>query len=284
MSNTTLAEVTNQIQKFWSPMFAQELRENTLLASLVNKDYSGSISKGGDTVYVSQVNAPTGQLLTVGSNADSFTPDALSTSRISIQANKRAVASFQFEDLVDLQSQIGDADSDIRSALKFAVEKQINDYLYSLVAPSASNPDHTVGSVADMNAAQLAGLRLLAAKAKWRQDKPWYLLADPSYYSDILKDTTLSSSHYGASDAPMINGQVSLQRFGFTILEDNSRATDKALAFSPDFMHLVMQKEPQFKISDLHANKQFGYVISVDVIFGAALGIDGDVKHIEVTA
>jgi hypothetical protein len=49
-------------------------------------------------------------------------------------------------------------------------------------------------------------------------------------------------------------------------------------------MYLVMQEMPTFKLSDLHSNKQHGYLLSVRLIVGAKLGIDGDVKHITVDA
>jgi hypothetical protein len=42
----------------------------------------------------------------------------------------------------------------------------------------------------------------------------------------------------------------------------------------------VMQTEPTFKISDLHSQKKRGYLISVDLVFGAGLGVEGSVKHI----
>ena len=284
MSRTTLTEVQNQIQKFWSPMFSKQLREDLLLPSLVNKEYDGEIKKGGDTVYVSQINAPSGERRTVGVNADSFNPEALSTSRISIVADQRISASYEFDDLVDLQSQIGDQNSQIRQALLFAVEKQLNDYLYSLVAPSASAPDHTITGVTDFNSAQLSAVRVLAAQAKWDKMKNWYLLADPQYYGDLLDDTTLASSDFNGGDLPIVNGQMSRRRFGFDIFEDNSRTADYGLAFHPDFLHLVMQQGVRFKISDQHANKRFGFVISVDFVCGASLGIDGDEKHITITA
>jgi len=283
MAITDLTAVANQIQKFWSPTFSKELREDTMLASLVNREYDGEIRKGGDTVYVSQVDAPVGELLTVGTNADSFTPEAITTQRIAIQADRRIVASVEFTELADLQSQIGDQGSAIRQSLMFALEKQLNDYLYTKVAPSAVAPDHTIIS-ADMNAVQLRAIRLLASQAKWRQDKPWYLLADPSYYNDMLADSTLNSSDFVRADAPTVGGKLVAQRYGFNILEDNSRATDTAIAFSPDFLHLVMQKQVQFKVSDLHSNNKFGYVISADMILGSALGVAGDVKHIKVSA
>ena len=282
MAITDLTNVQYQIATKWSPRFTKELREQLLLGSLVNKDYEGEIRMPGDTVRVSQVNAPTGELKTVGTDADTFSPEAFSTSYVDIKANKRAVAAYEFNDLVHIQSLIDQGNPEIEASLRYAMSKQINDYLYSLVSPSASAPDHQI-VVTDMNAAAVSGIRKLAAQAKWSMDKGWYLLVDPSYYSDILDDTTLSSSDFGAQDAPMIGGQLARQRFGFNIFEDNSRSTDYGLAFHPDFMHLVMQTEVRTKVSDQHSNHRFGYTMSVDVVFGAKLGISGDVKHIVAT-
>ena len=284
MSSTLLSDVTNQVEKFWSPIFMKELRQSLLLGSLVSKDYNGQIKNLGDTVYVSQINSPVSGLRTAGTDAESFNSETMSTTRVAIQANKRAVASFEIEDLVMLQSQIGAQDSEIRASLMYAVEKQINDYLKTLVAPSTSAPDHLINSVTDLNAANLSAVRLLAAQAKWAKEKGWYGLIDPSYYSDILNASTLTSSDYTGGDAPIVAGQVANKRFGFNLFEDNSLNTDRALFFHPDFMHMVMQQEARFKISDLHSNGKFMFRISVDVIFGAALGISGANKHIVVSS
>lgn len=290
MATTLVGDVSNQIQKYWAPKFTKELRESLLLGGLVSKDYQGEIKRGGDTVYVSQINAPAGELRTVGTDADVFSSEKVSMTRISVQANKRAVASFEFEDLAVLQSQLDQQDSEIKNSLLFAMNKQINNYLYSLVAPSSSAPDHIINSIATFGKSTAQQARLLAGAAKWDQMKPWYMLLDPTYYTDALADTTLASSDFGAQDRPIIAGQMALPRFGFNILEDNSAGllssvsgTAKAgLAFHPDFMHMVSQSEVNVKVSDLHSNHQFGYVISVDLIFGAALGVAGNVKHISI--
>jgi len=282
MSVSDLNAVANQIQKYWSPIFTKQLRESLLLGSLVDKKYQGEIKRQGDTVRVSQVNAPQGQLLTVGVDADSFATQAISSSFVDIKADKRAVAAYEFQDLVELQSQISQENPEVMEALRFAMAKQINDYLYSLVAPSTSAPDHDVGSVTDFNATQLASVRTLAAKALWPTTPGWYGLIDPQYYSDLLNATTLVSTDFGATDAPLINGQIALKRLGFNIFEDNSRPADYGLFFHPDFLHMVSQTAVQVKISDLHSHKKFGVVMSVDMVFGAKLGIAGNVKHIKV--
>lgn len=287
MSVTNLAVVNDQIQKFWAPIFMKELRESLLLGALVNKDYKGSIQKLGDEVTISQLNAPQGELRTAGVDADSFGSETMTLKEVKLKANKRAVASFDIEELVDIQSQLGAQESEIRNALRFAVDKQINDYLYSLVSPSTSAPDHLLASTAAYNATTHLSVRKLAAKARWLKDKGWWTLLDPLYYNDMLGATTMTSSDFVGDDTPVVGGQIAKQRFGFNILEDNSldQATEGyGLIFHPDFMNLAMQMEPRFKLSDQHANKKFAYVLSCDLIFGAALGIDGDKKHIVVKA
>lgn len=283
MSATLLADVQNQIQQFWSPMFMDELRASMLLGSLVNKDYEGEIKNGGDTVKVSQIVAPQGQNKTVGVDADSFESEKMETLQVEVKADKRAVASFEIPDLVYLQSQIGAQESKIRQALVDSVNKQINDYLYSLVAPSASGPDHLRNSITDYNATELKAVRVLAGQAKWGK-APKFILADPSFYGDLTSDATINSQDKGASDNPMIGGQLAIPRLGFQVLEDDGLAVDQALAFHRDFMHLVMQTQVQFKISDLHSQKKFGFLLSADIIYGAKLGIGGASKHILSTA
>jgi len=279
MSVTGLTEVTNQVKTFWSELFMDELRNSLLLGAIANKDYQGEItSGGGNTVRVSQINAPTGQNRTVGTDADTFDTEALSTSYVDVAANKRAVAAFEFDDLAKFQSQIKDKDGEIRKALVYGVAKQMNTYLYSLIAPSASSPDHIINSVTDFNAAKVADARMRAAIAKWPKEKPWYILADPSFYTDMLNATTLTSQDYVGGEAPVIGGQVVNKRFGFGLLEDNSLATDQAIALYEDALLMVMQKDVNIKISDLHAQKKFGFVISADIVYGGKLGINGSKK------
>lgn len=287
MAVTTLTEVANQIQKFWSPTFVPQLKETSVLASLVNKQYTGEIRKGGDTVKVSQIRRPVGELRTIGVDASVFNPEKLATLDVDVKAEKRIMASFEFEDLVSLQSQLGDQDSAIKQALLEACQIQLNNYLYSLVSPSASAPDHILSGVTDFNASQLLTIRKLAAQSKWPEG--WYTLADPSYYNDLLSATTIVSADY-VGDQPVVAGKIGMKRFGFNLFEDNSAGmitylggtsgVDCALSFHPDFLLLAMQEQPQFKLSDLHSNKQFGYVLSVDFWCGAKLGLEGNVKHI----
>lgn len=292
MTTTTISDVSNQIQKFWSPIFATKLKEETILPSLVSKQYEGAIQNQGDTVYVSAINRPTAVRKTVGvGDYDSYSSQKMTTTRVAIQADTIIEAGYQFESLVQLQSQIGAQDSAIRQGLFEALEIELNSYLYGKVNPSTSAPDHSISGVTDFNASQLGSVRVLASQAKWGQANRW-LLADPVYFQDMLNATTLTSGDY-ASDSPMIGGKFVLQRFGFNIVEDNSAGLlagvgsgsatqDCALAMVPDWLLFVMQQGVTFKLSDLHAQSKRGFLLTAEMLVGAALGIEGNVKHIEI--
>jgi len=291
MSATLVNELSDQVQEFWAPMMVDELKEQAILPTLVSKDYEGSIKQGGDTVYISMVEAAEGSIKTIGVDHQSYSSEKLVTQRKSVVANKIIEASFELDSLIDLQTQLGSPEgkSKIRAALNKGLELQLNKYLYSIVSPSTSAPDHSIASVSDFNASQVLAARLRASQAKWASENGWWLLLDPSYYNDFLSAATLVSSDYVGSDLPTIGGKKPFNRFGFNILEDNSTAmnqlsptlaaADYALAFQPDFMYLVMQQEPTVKISDLHANKQRGYLLTAELVVGAGLGIEGAVKH-----
>lgn len=284
MSVTDLSAVTNQIQKFWSPTFMPELKAGAKLPALVNRDYDGEIKEQGDTVYVSQLVIPDAQERTVGTDADVFESSALATNRIAIQANKRIVVAVEIADLAKLQSQLMSKDSEIRSGLVQSAMRKLNASLYAKVAPSTSSPDHLINSVTDFNGTQAGNARMRAAQAKWLKNKGWYGALDPSYANDFMNVTQLTSKDYVDGESVVVGGDVAVKRFGINWFEDDALATDQAVIFHPDFLHLVMQTQPTFKLSDLHAQKKFGYLLSVDFVYGALLGHDGSKLHQLVNA
>ncbi len=292
MSATLVTELADQVQKFWAPMMVDELKETAILPTLVSKDYDGEIKQAGDTVYISMVETANGSIKKIGVDHQNYSSEKLKTQRVQVKADTIIEATYELDSLIDLQTQLGSPEgkSKIRQGLMKSLELNLNKHLYSIVAPSALGPDHVVASVTNFNAAVILSNRLLASKAKWSSENGWWALLDPSYYNDFLSATTLVSSDYVGADLPTIGGKKPFNRFGFNIMEDNSDAmsqisptgasSDLALMFQPDFMYLVMQQIPTIKLSDLHANKQRGYLLTAEFICGAGLGIQGSVKHI----
>jgi hypothetical protein len=288
MATTELADVNQQIKKYWSDLFMPELRESNPMLALVDKTYEGSIMRQGDTVKVSQIKKTVGETKVIGAAGDNtFTPEKLVTAYVDIKADRRFVSSMKLEDLVSLQSQIQEESSAIRESLLDGVNTQINNYLYSLVAPVAGQ---ALIGVVNMDAATLKTIRVIAGKQKWLKSPGWYALLSPDYYGDLMDGTTLTSSDY-VNDQPMIGGEIVTRRYGFNVIEDNSDGlaavsptpgNPSAVFFHPAFCHMVTQMQARFKVSDLHSNEEFGFLISVDVIGGAAIGIEGDKMHVSV--
>lgn len=289
MSATLLADVNDQIQKVWGPLGKDEFVETATLASVVNRDYEGQINNQNDTVYVSQINQMTAQRkTTTAPGGNTFETQKVGTSRVAIVADQCFSCAIEIEDLVKLQSQIGSAESDIRATMMKAMEDSVNSFLYSLVSPSLSAPDHSIASVTDFNESEILRARLLASQANW-PDMDRFLFLDPSYYNDLLSVTAMTSADY-APDAPKIGGKFTFKRHGFTIVEDNSAGlvtagaaassttADVGLWFHKSFMHLVLGPSV-WELSSQHANKAFGYILSCRMYGGAVLGINGDEKH-----
>lgn len=284
MPNVNLTAVADQMQTKWAPRFQPELAAKTLLPGLVNREYEGEIrNQGVSKVRVSQVSVPQAQRIPAGQSQFQSAP--LTFSKVDVDADQRCVAAIEVLDIAELQSQIGSPDgkSEIRNALMKAVELKLNEHLYSLVSPSTASPDHLLTSEAVFTAEKLRAIRTLAAKAKWDKLKGWFGLLSPDYYEDALGQTVFASKDYVEGSAVTIGGQVANNRYGFNLLEDDSRSLVNGLFFHPDFLYLVTQTEPVFKLSDLHPQNKFGYLLSIDFVYGAKLGLQGDKKHIFMT-
>lgn len=282
MGVTDVQAVQNQVQKFWSPIFTPELRESNPLINLVDKKYDGEIKKAGDTVRVSQIVKVPAQRKTIGQPGyNTFESHALQTRYVDVKADQIITVATEIDDLAALQSQIGDKDSDIRQSLLKSAQEEISKFLYSLVAPSTSAPDHTFTD-ASISKTELSKYRKLAAQSHWA-NLPRFALLSPDYWDNVITDEKLTSGDF-VNDKPMVAGQSGLTRYGWQMFEDDSLTGKYGLFFTPDFLHMVTQMVPEFKLSDLHGNKQHGYLLSVRLVCGAALGIQGDRKHIETAA
>ena len=271
-------EVLGLVQTFWSPLVDKELRaDNLFLDILTRNNQNVEELKGGDTLKLHFLNKPTSTIRSLGTNADSFESNVLTSTSIDLVVNKRAVSSYTFEDLAILLSQLEQEDSEIRMALLDDVSTQINDHLKSLISPSTSSPDNTVAGVSDFVLAQLSVVRQRASLAKWWRKEPWYLALSPQYNSDLLDEVSASdSSKTGDGVSPLVGGYWDgYKRMNFNIYEDNSLTGltvandgDHGIAFLPSFMKVAIGT-PRFLLSSRHANFKFEYVLSVDVPVGA---------------
>lgn len=293
---TELAAIQTLLQTIWAPLLMGELRETVLLPRLVNTEYSPLILKKGDKVTVNMVKYAKGQTLTVnkatGAHRD-IEAEELEIVPKDITANKLFTASFELDDLAGLLTELNaenaNLNSPIRQALLGALETQINAFIYSGVAPHATN---VIKAVETFNFTEFKKITKKASKLKWPTGNR-VLLLDPEYYGDLSAEEKMSSADYVGTDLPMLNSSNAMQRSGFLIAEDNTDAMltlakdadgKAALAFDKNFYYFVAQEVPSFKVSDLHPTKKRGYLITVDLYGGGEVGIEGDKKHIVVSS
>ena len=273
-----IKNVQNMVAKYWSPMFSKELRENTLWMNFVDgiEKYRPDLVsaetpiKMGDTFYVNTITKPSNTVKTWGTDANSFDSTTLTGSQSTLVVNKRAVSSFEFEDIAVLASQLNspDGQSQIRAALLADCMEQVNDYIKSIINPSAAAPDHVVSGVTDFTFAQLSAIRTLSAAAKWgNSGEAWRLAVDPSYLSDLIDETSNSSNDFNGGDTPVLNGAFRSPRLGYGIFEDNSLTTDVGYAFINSWA-IGAFGQPTFDVERLLSNKQFGYIIVAKMDFG----------------
>ncbi len=256
------------IPELWSPIMYQELRNSLVLGQAFNRDYEGVISEMGDKVKVQQLLAPTGEILT--NDKDTFNPETMVLSNFEITVNSRAVASFEFTSLAQLQSLAFEQEA--QAALVYAVQKQIENTIIAAMIPSASAPDHQIApaSASDLAAADVASLRTLLSQAKVARNNRWLVL-DPAYYGDLLNKTAFTSQDFIPGSATVSSGEFSSPLFGFRVVEHDLLGADIGYAFHPSALSIVLQQGMNIQISNQHVNKKFGYILSADMVFGISL-------------
>lgn len=266
MANGVL-ENSNLIPEIWSAKMYDELRVNLPIASFFSREYEGDL-RFGDTVKVNQIVAANGEILT--DDKAEFSTENMTINQFNIVVNKRASASFEFTDLAQLQSM--SFQQMATEALVFGLSKKVEDDVIAALLPSTSAPDHDIApaSAGVLAAADVAGIRTLLSIAKVPTSNRALFLS-PSYYGDLLGATTLTSSDYITAGSPVMSGGFNFPLYGFSIVEANNLGTDVGYGVHNSALQMIIQKGVSVKISDLHANKKYAYLLSADMVYGFSL-------------
>jgi len=261
-------ELDNLIPEIWATNMYDELRNQLIFGNIFSRDYEGSIRQMGDTVKVNQIVAPDGEVLT--NDKDVFNSETMVVNQFSVVVNSRAVASFEFTDLAQLQSQSFEREA--QEALVYAVQKQIETQIIAALLPSTTAPDHTIAPVSagDLDASDVAGLRTLLSLQKVPKTNR-HLLVDPQYFGDLIQKTNFISSDFIPAGSPVSSGELNSPLYGFRVAEHDLLGADIGYAVHASALQMVMQQGMRIKISDLHAQSKFGFKMSADIVFGLSL-------------
>lgn len=261
-----VTQLANLIPEIWSSQMYAQLRNQMIFGKIFERKYEGAIANMGDIVRVNQVAAPTGEILTDDTAA--FTPETLTINQLTVTANKRASAAVEITDLAKLQSM--EFQMELQDALVYAISKQLESAIIAALVPSAAAPDHQIApaSASAFAPVDLGSARTLLSIQNVPVDNR-YAILDPQYYGDLFNSTAMVSTDYVSGK----NGEEGvIQKYmGFKILEHSLLTADVAHVVHPSALQLVMQQDVRVKISDLHANKYYGYLVSADFVFGLSL-------------
>lgn len=262
-------ELANIIPEIWSEKIYARLATELKLAPLFSREYEGEISAKGDTVNVYTLGAIAGEMIT--DDKQEFTTSPISVTKTQIVADRYFSAGAEITEIGQLQSL--SFEEELQKELTYGIAKALEDYLVTLLIPSAAAPDHiiTTASANVFAAVDAATCRTLLSKANVPvMDR--FLALDPQFYGDALNSTNFISSDFIPAGSPVSSGALSNPVYGFNCLESNNLGTDDiGFAFHKSCLNLVLQKGIEVKISDQHANKRFGYIISASMIGGAKL-------------
>jgi len=268
MSVSGKLELDNLIPEIWASNMYDELRNQLQMGSVFSREYEGEIRDMGDTVRVNQIVAPSGEILS--NDKDTFNPESMTVNQYTVVVNKRAVASFEFTSLAQLQSQAFERDA--QEALVYAVQKKIEQDIIDSLLPSTSAPDHDIApaSAGDLDASDLAGIRTLLSKALVPKSNRWFF-GDPQYFGDLLQKTNFISSDFIPAGSPVSSAEFASPLYGFKISEHDLLTADVGYAVHPSALQMVMQQGMRLKISDMHAQNKFGFKMSADIVYGLSL-------------
>jgi len=206
------SEVSALVPELWSSDYYDALLAELPMADTVSRDYEGIIQNLGDTVNVSQF-PEFGDAVEVAEDQKNDAA-AITVSNIQLIINKRVAQDFIITNLALRQSL--PAMQKLKELAIYSIMKKIQSLIIALIVPNASGPDHTL---AYGSGTTLALSDALAAKELLdNQDVPLsnrHLCMGAAQMNDLFNITGFTSTDFGASNAPLINGSLPSQILGF---------------------------------------------------------------------
>ena len=259
--STELAVIVPQI---WSKNYYDVLLANLPFNSIVSRDYEGEIQNLGDRVKI----ATFPEFSAAAEIAESATndADAVTVTSQSLVIDKRIVKDFIITNLALTQSL--PAMQKLQDLAIHAIQKRMQALIIAAIVPNAAAPDHSIAYTAGSTLALadvLASKRLLDA-----QDVPMenrHMVIGASQLNDLFNITGLTSTDFGASNAPLLNGALPSQILGY-MPHFTSIAGSTSYFFHTSFMTVAAQEGMNVKQFDKGIDGSRSMRINCDTLFG----------------
>lgn len=281
----TITEVDAAIPEFWANMALGALKANTVMANLVNRDYSSEVATKGDVVNVVQ----RGNLIVndkeTGKQITLQTP---TNSKIPVTLNKHKEISWLIEDTASAKA-IQDAVNYVTDAA-IALGEQIDKdllALYSALTLQSGDATKDLGVATILDARE----KLNVAKAPTTGR---YMVISPQDDTALLKLEEFTKADWTDENMTALREATIGRKYGFTYIMDQQVATTATgkqrhnIAFHKDAFALVTRPLPappagsgaisstlevdgiSVRVTRSYSQKDGGMLWTLDILYGCA--------------
>lgn len=261
---TNKSDLQDILQTKWSNILYDDLIAQRKLFTLLRSEYEGDIKEVDDKVVVNYVKTAVGQELT--GDQRSFEAEEMVVGKYEIAANKIAIASFDLPNLKRLESP--EFVLKMQKALREGIELKIEAGVIAMLTGATYPAGHALQTATtDLLDDKDIGRIRAALSKKHVPKEERYCFGDVDFTQLLIDTNKLTSRDFSSNNS---SDDASIRKVqGFIYDEHDYLPAKTLLAFHRSAAHVVMGSEVVFKISDQHANKKLGYVVSAHVIWGS---------------
>lgn len=258
------AELSVLVPEVWSQKYYDVLLAELPFNSTVSRDYEGEIQNLGDTVKISSFP----EFDDAGELAEDARSDAssITVTQQSLEINKRIAKDFIITNTAMLQSL--PAMEKLRDLAIYSINKKIQSLIIAATVPSASAPDHVI---AYDSGTTLALADLLEVKELLdAQDVPManrHMVVGAAQLNDLFNVTGFTSTDFGVSNAPLLNGGLPSQILGF-MPHFTSVAGNTSYYFHSSYQTIAAQQGMSVSEYDLGVDGKRARRINCDTLIG----------------
>ncbi len=261
---STASEVSVLVPQVWSSNYYSALLADLPFNDSISKDYQGEIQNLGDRVLISQI--PEFDKAHELGELERSDASAVTVTQQSLIINKRFVKDFILTNKAVLQSL--PVMNQLRDLAIYSIMKAIQAEIISLIVPNASAPDQSIAF--DTGTTLVVADMLEAKELLDNQDVPQagrVMVLGSAQLNDLFAITTIQSSDFVASNAPVLSGQLPPQIFGFAP-KFTSEVGNVVYMFHPSFMTMASQQGMNVKQYDRGGEGIRAERINCDTLMG----------------
>lgn len=287
MANITVTEASAFIPEVWAASALGALKANTVMARLINRNYSAAIANFGDIVNVPKRGALSVNDKAANTQITLQTPSG-STSQVTL--NKYKEVSFLVEDVAAAQSNQDIIDGYVSDGMK-ALAEQIDSDILALYSGFSTTPiDARTGSGGIVVASITEARRLLNSAKAPLSDR--HIVWHEDAEKELLSLGQFTNAQYDPSNANALQEASLGRKYGFNHYMDQqvkvASSECKNIAFHRDAMTMAVRPLPappaetgvrssvmtedgfSIRVMWQYSLKDKGMIVSLDCLYGVA--------------